>query len=485
VSSKLHNIMKTTIKINPTKNEEGIFQENVILFHNTESTSAALFLNEDELKYVNSQIKDDKEIVSINQLGKFVHVVNVKEEKDKNKAAENIRLLGDKLQALVKDETTVHVLFTIEDKEKALLLTEGLALANYTFTKHKTDPKPNKLENIYLSNHDEIKEDVAELENTVAAVYLTRNLINEPFSHLTAKELAESAVQSGKENGMKVTVFNKKKIEALKMGGLLAVNKGSIDEPTFTIMEWNPKNATNKQPIILVGKGIVYDTGGLSLKPTANSMDLMKTDMGGAGTVIGAMQAIAANKLDKHVIALIPATDNRPSGNAYAPGDVITMLDGTTVEVLNTDAEGRLVLADALSFAKKYNPELVIDLATLTGAAVAAIGHYGIVSMQENATKEHAQLKEVGDETHERLAEMPFWSDYDELIKSDVADIKNLGGPHAGAITAGKFLAHFADFPWIHLDIAGASYTKAKYGYRGKGATGMGVRLLYNFIKNN
>jgi len=477
--------MKTTIKINPTKNEEGIFQENVILFHNTESTSAALFLNEDELKYVNSQIKDDKEIVSINQLGKFVHVVNVKEEKDKNKAAENIRLLGDKLQALVKDETTVHVLFTIEDKEKALLLTEGLALANYTFTKHKTDPKPNKLENIYLSNHDEIKEDVAELENTVAAVYLTRNLINEPFSHLTAKELAESAVQSGKENGMKVTVFNKKKIEALKMGGLLAVNKGSIDEPTFTIMEWNPKNATNKQPIILVGKGIVYDTGGLSLKPTANSMDLMKTDMGGAGTVIGAMQAIAANKLDKHVIALIPATDNRPSGNAYAPGDVITMLDGTTVEVLNTDAEGRLVLADALSFAKKYNPELVIDLATLTGAAVAAIGHYGIVSMQENATKEHAQLKEVGDETHERLAEMPFWSDYDELIKSDVADIKNLGGPHAGAITAGKFLAHFADFPWIHLDIAGASYTKAKYGYRGKGATGMGVRLLYNFIKNN
>ena len=298
--------MKTTIKINPTKNEEGIFQENVILFHNTESTSAALFLNEDELKYVNSQIKDDKEIVSINQLGKFVHVVNVKEEKDKNKAAENIRLLGDKLQALVKDETTVHVLFTIEDKEKALLLTEGLALANYTFTKHKTDPKPNKLENIYLSNHDEIKEDVAELENTVAAVYLTRNLINEPFSHLTAKELAESAVQSGKENGMKVTVFNKKKIEALKMGGLLAVNKGSIDEPTFTIMEWNSKNATNKQPIILVGKGIVYDTGGLSLKPTANSMDLMKTDMGGAGTVIGAMQAISANKLDKHVIALIP-----------------------------------------------------------------------------------------------------------------------------------------------------------------------------------
>ena len=391
-------------------------------------------------------------------------------------------MLGDKLQALVKDETSVYVLFTSKDKEKALLLTEGLALANYTFTKHKTDPKPNKLENIYLSNHDN-EAAVAELQNNVDAVYFTRDLINEPFSHLTAKDLAEEALRSGKENGIKVTVFNKKKIESLKMGGLLAVNKGSMDEPTFTIMEWNPKNASNKKPIVLVGKGIVYDTGGLSLKPTPNSMDLMKIDMGGAGTVIGAMQAIASNKVNKHVIALIPATDNRPSGNAYAPGDVITMHDGTTVEVLNTDAEGRMVLADALSFAKKYKPELVIDLATLTGAAVAAIGHYGFVSMHEGAREEHAELKKVGDEVHERLAEFPFWDDYGELIKSDIADIKNLGGPYGGAITAGKFLAHFADYPFIHIDLP-AVYSKAKYGYRGKGATGMGVRLLYQFIKN-
>ena len=475
--------MKTTIKINPTKNEEDIFSENVIIFHASKSGSSDLFLNEDEKEYVQNEIKKDKEIVSINQLGRFVHVVNIKDEKDKNKAAEDIRLLGDKLHALVKDETTVHVLFTTKEREKALLVTEGLALSNYTFTTHKTNQKPNKLENIYLSNHG-TEEDIIELQNVVDSVYLTRDLINEPFSHLTAKELAESAVQSGKEHGMKVTVFNKKKIESLKMGGLLAVNKGSIDEPTFSIMEYKPKNATNKQPIILVGKGIVYDTGGLSLKPTANSMDLMKTDMGGSGVVIGAMQAIAANKLDKYVIALIPATDNRPSGNAYAPGDVITMYDGTTVEVLNTDAEGRLVLADALSFAKKYNPELVIDLATLTGAAAAAIGHYGIVSMHDGSEKEHSELKKAGATTHERLAEMPFWSDYDELIKSDVADIKNLGGPSGGAITAGKFLAHFVDYPWIHLDIAGPTFIKAKYGYRGKGATGMGVRLLYQFIKN-
>ena len=395
--------MKTTIKINPTKNEEGIFSENIIIFHASKSPSIDLFLNKDEKEYVQNQIKKEKEIISLNQLCRFVHVVNIKDEKDKNKAAEDIRLLGDKLHALVKDETTVHVLFTKKERQNALLVTEGLALSNYTFTRHKTDPKPNKLENIYLSNHG-IEEDIIELQNVVDSVYLTRDLINEPFSHLTATDLANEAKIAGDNSGFKTTIFTKKKIESLKMGGLLAVNKGSIDEPTFSIMEYKPKNASNKQPIILVGKGIVYDTGGLSLKPTANSMDMMKVDMGGAGTVIGAMNAIAANKLDKYVVALVPATDNRPSGNAYAPGDVITMHDGTTVEVLNTDAEGRLVLADALSFAKKYKPELVIDLATLTGAAAAAIGHFGIVSMQQGAEKEHKKLEAIGGETHERLA---------------------------------------------------------------------------------
>ena len=209
----------------------------------------------------------------------------------------------------------------------------------------------------------------------------------------------------------------------------------------------------------------MYDTGGLSLKTTSNSMDLMKIDMGGAGTVIGAMQAIAANKINKHVIALLPATDNRPSGNAYAPGDVIRMYDGTTVEVLNTDAEGRLInLADALSFAKKYNPELVIDLATLTGSAVAAIGNYGSVSMHENAEKQHAELKKTGDLINEKLAEFPFWDDYNSLLESEIADIKNIGGPHAGAITAGKFLANFINYPWIHIDLS-AVYSKINYGY--------------------
>tara|TARA_B110000003_G_scaffold273976_1_gene312779 strand:- start:722 stop:2140 length:1419 start_codon:yes stop_codon:yes gene_type:complete len=471
--------MKTIIK----KKEAFSKQDNIIILCNKKSQLSSFGLSFSEINFITNGWSKEKEIVSINQYQRLIFIINPKKEKDHNKYLESLRMLGCELQVNLKDEKSVMIVDKRNSQKEILAITEGIALSNYTFTKHKTHPTTNKLDTIYLEKKIPVKY-VSELQNIIDAVYLTKNLINEPFSHLTAKELAQAAVKSGKKNGFKTTVFNKKKIEALKMGGILAVNKGSIDEPTFTIMEWKPKNPKNSKPIVLVGKGIVYDTGGLSLKPTANSMDLMKTDMGGAGTVIGAMQAISSNNLPIHVIALAPATDNRPSGNAYAPGDVITMYDGTSVEVLNTDAEGRLILADALSFAKKYNPELVIDLATLTGAAVAAIGHFGIVSMHEGAKKEHDRLKKTGSNIHERLAEMPFWSDYDELIKSDIADIKNLGGPHAGAITAGKFLAHFADYPWIHLDIAGPSYTKSKYGYRGTGATGVGVRLLYHFIKN-
>ena len=469
--------MKTIIK----KAKEITFEENVIFFY-PNNTAKDLYLNEKEIEYLEKEVEKGTEIIKLYDYERYLFIINPKVEKNKNQQTENLRLIGDKLQSMLKEEELVVITLLQNEAKKGLDLAEGLALSNYTFTEHKTDPKASKLKEIILTDVSE--KEVNELQNIVDSVYLTRDLVNEPFSHLTATELANRAKIAGENSGFTTDIFNKKKIESLKMGGLLAVNKGSIDEPTFSIMEWKPKNPKNKKPLILVGKGIVYDTGGLSLKPTANSMDLMKTDMGGAGVVIGAMNAIASNKLDVHVVALVPATDNRPSGNAYAPGDVITMHDGTTVEVLNTDAEGRLVLADALSYAKKYNPDLVIDLATLTGAAAYSIGHYGIVSMHKDSEKDHSELKESGEDTHERLAEFPFWSDYDELIESEVADIKNLGGPAGGAITAGKFLSHFADYPWIHLDIAGPTFIKSKYGYRGKGATGMGVRLLYNFVKN-
>ena len=315
------------------------------------------------------------------------------------------------------------------------------------------------------------------------AVFLARDLVNEPVGHLNAEDLGEVAINLGKKLGFKTEVFNKKKIESLKMGGLLAVNKGSIDPPTFTVMEYKPEKALNEKPFVLVGKGVVFDTGGINLKTVPGSLDTMKCDMSGAASVIGAMSAIAANHLPLYVVGLIPATDNRPGGNAIVPGDILKMHNGTTVEIINTDAEGRLILADALSFSKHYNPELVIDLATLTGNAVLAIGEHGMVGMGTADESIKEELARVGDEVCERIVWFPFWDDYDASLKSEVADVKNLGAREGGAITAGKFLARFVEAPWIHLDIAGPAFLSSEANYRGVGGTGTGVRLLYRFLE--
>jgi leucyl aminopeptidase len=249
-------------------------------------------------------------------------------------------------------------------------------------------------------------------------------------------------------------------------------------------MKWEPADAKNENPIVLIGKGVVYDTGGLTLKPTKDSMDYMKSDMAGGAVVAAVIYFAAKMKLPLHLIALVPSTDNRPDGNAYAPGDVIYMHSGQTVEVLNTDAEGRLLLADALSFAKQYRPELVIDVATLTGAAAMAIGHHGIVGMGNTGDPVFHALKLSGERVHERVVEFPLWEEYGEMIKSDIADLKNIGGREAGAITAGKFLENFVDYPWIHLDIAGPAFLDTPDHYRTKGGTAAGVRLLIDFLRS-
>ena len=315
-------------------------------------------------------------------------------------------------------------------------------------------------------------------------VCAARDLVNEPLSYLTAPQLAKEILRMGKEAGFSVKVIEKEALIEMGMGGILAVNKGSITPPTFSILEWKPSNFKNKQPIVLVGKGVVYDTGGVSLKPTANSMDFMKCDMAGSAAVIGAAYAVAKAKLPIHLICLVPATDNRPGLDAYVPGDVIKMYSGATVEVLNTDAEGRMLLADALHYAKQYNPELVIDVATLTGSASSAIGNQGSVFMGTADTKTKKALSLAGDDVHERLVEFPLWDEYSDMLKSDIADIKNLGGSSAGAITAGKFLEHFTDYNWIHMDIAGVAFMHQEDAYRVKGGTGYGVQLLYNFLSN-
>ena len=472
--------MNTIIKKKDTFSNK----ENLIIICNKLTLLHEFKLTDLELSYVEKKWKAEEELIFVNQYFRSVLIIKEKVEKNKSKKLEHIRLLGLKTYELLKKEKKISIINKALNTDELLALIEGFVLSSYCFNKHKTTKTYNLKLSISIVDKKIKQTDIAELQNIVRGVFLTKDLVNEPFSHLTATDLANKIKEISVKSNIKIQVLKKPQILKLKMGGLIAVNKGSIDGPTFSILEWKPNNHKNKKPIVLIGKGIVFDTGGLSLKPTTNSMDMMKVDMGGAGAVIGAMYAIALNKINCHVIALVPATDNRPSGNAYAPGDVITMYDGTKVEVLNTDAEGRMILADALSYSKKYNPELVIDLATLTGSAANTIGHFGIVSMHQNAKRQHAQLKSIGDIYHERLAEMPFWNDYRELIESDIADIKNIGGPIAGAITAGKFLAHFIHSPWIHLDIAGPTYVKKKYGYRGKGATGMGVRLLYHFIKN-
>lgn len=396
---------------------------------------------------------------------------------------EKLRVVGHKVRSLT------NVLMTsisiIGKKDLSLYVAEGLVLSNYQFIHYlkSAEEKKNKLANVYVIGKFEPLQ-IERLNNTLKAVFWARNMVNEPVSFLTATQLADEIKLLGDEAGFSVKTLEKSHIEALKMGGLLAVNKGSIEPPTFTIIEYKPKKSINKKPIVLVGKGVVYDTGGLSLKPTPGSMDLMKSDMAGAACMAATIYGAALSKLNVHLIGLIPATDNRPGLNAYTPGDIITMYDGTTVEVLNTDAEGRMILADALAYSEKLNPELVINAATLTGAAVAAIGTKAACVMGNAKQKSFNSLIDSGTHVHERLVQLPFWDDYFDEMKSSIADLKNIGGRYAGMITAGKFLEHFVKAPFIHLDIAGPSFLETADNYKGKGGTGFGVRLLLQFLQN-
>lgn len=432
-------------------------------------------------EYVRFRLEKDSDC-TIQKWPQILYFTKIDSHKEKYLGMEAARVAGARLFSELKSLNTQEVQLINLCKENFVLpFLEGLILGSYQFDKYLKEKQTFKLKEIFVE--ETISEnEVEQILSISEAVFAARNLVNEPLSYLTAPRFSEEMVKLGEQAGFSVEVFNKQKIESLKMGGLLAVNRGSIDPPTFNILEWKPENATNKQPVVLVGKGIVYDTGGLSLKPTANSMDYMKTDMAGGAVVVATIFAIAKNKLPVHVIGLVPATDNRPDGNAYAPGDVITMFDGTTVEIRNTDAEGRLILADALSYAKKYKPMLVIDYATLTGAADMIAGPHAAVAMG-NAPAYLEKLKSTGFETYERIIEVPLWEEYAKPLKSNIADLNNLGVREAQSTIAGKFLEHFTDYKWIHIDSAGTPYLKEVDAYRPAGGTGYGTRLLYHFIK--
>ncbi|MDX5481546.1 MAG: leucyl aminopeptidase family protein [Hymenobacteraceae bacterium] len=441
-------------------------------------------LNQQEQEYVQQQLLQEAKFIFLNRYSHRIYVVVAPEAKTEAARMEALRQAGHTLLKQLRTDKVSSL--TVVDRTgsgASLYLAEGLYLGNYQYLTYKTkDSKPSTLQTITIADETVKEGQVQELGNLLEAVYHVRDLVNNPHSHQSATQFSEQLVELGRTAGFKTEVLDELQIQSLKMGGLLAVNQGSEEPPTFTIMEWRPENAINQKPYVLVGKGVVYDTGGLSLKPTPQSMDYMKSDMAGAAAITGVIYAIAKNNLPIHVIGLVPATDNRPGGKAVAPGDVITMHNGMTVEVLNTDAEGRLILADALSFAHKYNPELVSDIATLTGSAMRAVGKEGLVVMGTAGEETMAALKKAGDNVHERTVEFPLWDEYGKQLDSDIADIKNIGGADAGHITAGKFLQVFTDYPWVHFDIAGTAYLHSEDSYRGKLATGSGVRLVYNYL---
>ncbi len=434
-------------------------------------------ISKEDATLFNQFLEKESDFTALTSLDGTVFLIKSNDDAEKN------RIAGSKIREQL-DKAVEEIAF-LGNSDDVYYTLEGFLLASYQFNKYFKDEekKEYQLENILVEDSFG-EENIEELFDITTAVFWARDMVNEPVSFLNAVQFSDEITALAQDADINVTVLEKTQIEALKMGGLLSVNQGSIDPPTFTILEYKSENSTNKKPIVLVGKGVVYDTGGLSLKPTPNSMDIMKSDMGGAATMVGAIYLAAKQELPLHIIALIPATDNRPGLNAYAPGDIVTMMNGLTVEVLNTDAEGRMILADALTYSKKFNPEIVIDAATLTGAAHRAVGEHATCIMGTADEKYFNQLEQAGQDTYERTITFPFWEEYGEEMKSPIADLKNIGGPSAGMITAGKFLENFVESPYIHMDIAGPAWLDKSNAYRTRGGSGVGVRMLYQFFKN-
>jgi len=364
------------------------------------------------------------------------------------------------------------------------VLIEGAAQGGWQFTelkKQPEDPKP-EIESVELVI-DAVDKDEAEagrrIGDAIAAGYLyTRNLQMQPGNVCTPSYLAEEARKLAAAHGFKATILDKAQIKKEGMGALLAVAQGSAEEPRFIVLEYGGGSGA---PVALIGKGVTFDSGGISIKPAANMED-MKFDKSGATAVLGTFEVLGRLKPKINVVGLIPATENLPSGTAIKPGDVVKSHLGKTIEIINTDAEGRLILCDALSYARRFKPVAAIDAATLTGAVVIALGHHAI-GMLGNDEPLLAEVRDAGERAGERCWPLPLWDDYRELLKSDVADVKNSGGRAAGTIAGAWFLREFVDsFPWVHLDIAGTAYLEGEGVSHAKGPTAIGVRLFTEFL---
>jgi len=368
-------------------------------------------------------------------------------------------------------------------REIGQVVAEGLPFGEWHFHDMKQPPEEKKpaLEQAFiLAPADTAEVTAGHVVGAAVAAgqRFTRNLQVLPGNVCTPSYLGRQAEELGRRHGLKVTVLDLAAIRAEKMGGLLAVAQGGSEEPRFIVLEYEGAPGA---PIVLVGKGVTFDTGGISIKP-ADKMEDMKYDMSGAAAVLGTFEMLGRLKPKVRVIGLVPATENMPSGTAVKPGDVISTHFGKTIEIINTDAEGRLILVDALSYARRFAPACVVDAATLTGAMIVALGHSasGLMGTDDGLIEE---LRRAGDRAGERAWPMPLWDEYRDLIKSEIADVKNSGGRPAGGISAGWFLREFVNgYPWAHLDIAGTAYSEREDATRVKGPTGVCMRLFAEFV---
>ena len=378
---------------------------------------------------------------------------------------------------------------SLSDAEFAANAALGGRLRGYRFdkyrTKQKNEDKPSlRKVTIATGNPTGAKAAFAPLDKIADGVFLARDFVSEPANVIHPESYAES-IKKLESLGLKVEVLGEKQMRKLGMGSLLGVGQGSDRESQLVIMQWNGAAKADEAPVAFVGKGVTFDTGGISLKPGAGMED-MKWDMAGSAAVVGAMAALAGRKAKANVVGVVGLVENMPSGGAQRPGDVVTSMSGQTIEVINTDAEGRLVLADAIWYTQQeFKPKAVIDLATLTGAIIVALGNE-YAGLFSNDDKLSAKLTEAGKKAGEQLWRMPIGDAYDQLIKSDIADMKNTGGRDGGSISAAMFIKRFVrDVPWAHLDIAGMAWFKKDGPVTPKGASAFGVRLLDRLIADN
>ncbi|MER3545411.1 MAG: leucyl aminopeptidase [Chloroflexota bacterium] len=381
----------------------------------------------------------------------------------------------------------------LEAQSAAQALAEGTLLGLYEFNRHKAPSEDQR----QVAEMAVVEFDAARLpaieagvragRAIAAAVALTRDLVNEPPNFATPTLLAQRAHQIAEGRRISVTVLEREEMRELGMGALLAVAQGSDEPPKFIILDYQPEprqEGATPPTVVLVGKGITFDSGGLSIKP-AEGMEEMKSDMAGGAAVMGAVQAIADLNLPVRVVGLVPATENVINGHAYKPADIVRAMNGKTIEIISTDAEGRLILADALVYAKRYAPQAVVDLATLTGACITALGKGQAAGLFSTDDKLAEQLKRASASTGERIWPLPLYDEYSDVMKSDVADLKNSGGRYSGVGASAAFLKAFAEgYPWAHLDIAPMAYLDKDKPYTPKGATGFGVRLLVQFVRD-